>query len=476
MKRAELIFNIVSIPVDIISLFVAGMASLYIRIKLDPFIPVMSLPTLEDYLSLLSWVIPCMLFIFGFAGLYNLRGTRKFSKELLGIIGSITVALFVVILVFFFDQRLFPSRLVILTAWILAIFFVVFGRFILKQIQTHLLAKGFGLHRLVIVTDRTTELPLIEHIENHPSTGYKVIAKLPHSGDLLDKLEELYRDEGLEEILHISSTSGHDDSLKLVQFARAKGLNFNYVPNLYDVQKNIVDTETIQGTPVISLKNTPLVGWGAVIKRIFDVITAFICLIITLPLSLIIVLVIKLNSPGPIFYAVKRGGMGKDFIFYKFRSMYTHLSPGEGYGGAEAKKLWEELAEKSNIRDGSPIPKIKDDPRVTPVGKFLRKSKLDEIPQFINVLRGDMSMVGPRAHVLEELEKYRDDHRRLFTIKPGIFGLAQIAQMDWPELPFEEEVRLNTFYIENWSLWLDIKTLAKSFYYLFFKQRKDPNT
>ena len=116
---------------------------------------------------------------------------------------------------------------------------------------------------------------------------------------------------------------------------------------------------------------------------------------------------------------------------------------------------------------GRPFLKIKDDPRVTRVGRILRKTKLDEIPQFINVLRGDMSMVGPRAHVIDEVERYRNRYRRIFTLKPGIFGLSQISQITWPDLPFEEEIRLNTYYIENWSLWLDIWTLTKTFYYLF---------
>ena len=105
------------------------------------------------------------------------------------------------------------------------------------------------------------------------------------------------------------------------------------------------------------------------------------------------------------------------------------------------------------------------------VGRFLRRSKLDEIPQFWNVFRGDMSMVGPRAHVLDEVERYRSRYRRMFSIKPGIFGLSQIAQVSWPDLTFEEEIKLNTFYIENWSLWLDIKILAKSFWLLFFAKK-----
>jgi lipopolysaccharide/colanic/teichoic acid biosynthesis glycosyltransferase len=152
--------------------------------------------------------------------------------------------------------------------------------------------------------------------------------------------------------------------------------------------------------------------------------------------------------------------------------MFKHLSVGEDFGGQEAEKIRLELWKK-NDRGGEsgPFLKIKDDPRVTKVGKFLRRSKLDEIPQFWNVLKGDMSMVGPRAHVLDEVGKYRDRYPRMFSIKPGIFGLSQIAQVSWPDLPFDEEIRLNTFYIENWSLWLDIKILAKSFWLLFFAKK-----
>ena len=128
---------------------------------------------------------------------------------------------------------------------------------------------------------------------------------------------------------------------------------------------------------------------------------------------------------------------------------------------------------KQNVRGGESgaFLKIKDDPRVTRVGKILRKTKLDEIPQFFNVLKGDMSMVGPRAHVIDEVDRYRDQYRRIFSIKPGIFGLSQIAQISWPDLPFEEEIKLNTYYIENWSVWLDIKILAKSFYYIFLGKK-----
>jgi lipopolysaccharide/colanic/teichoic acid biosynthesis glycosyltransferase len=171
-------------------------------------------------------------------------------------------------------------------------------------------------------------------------------------------------------------------------------------------------------------------------------------------------------------YRQVRGGRSKDFEFYKFRSMYTHLSNGAGYGGEEADRVREELW-KTNTRGGyeSPFLKMKNDPRVTRVGRIIRKTKLDELPQFFNVLKGHMSMVGPRAHMLEEVVRYRTQYQRMFSIKPGIFGVSQLAQMTWPDLPFDEETRLNTYYIENWSLWWDIKILVKSFFMLFFAKK-----
>jgi lipopolysaccharide/colanic/teichoic acid biosynthesis glycosyltransferase len=289
-------------------------------------------------------------------------------------------------------------------------------------------------------------------------------------------LEKYYQHGSIDEILQANSNLNEEDNLKLVQFARNKGLKFSFVPNLFEVQRNIIETDQLNGVPVISLKNTPLDGWGKVAKRVADVLLSMTCLIITSPVFLIIWLAVRLDSKGKAIYAADRGGLTKNFKCYKFRSMYIHLSVGDKYGGQEAEKVRQELWKK-NDRGGEAAPflKIKDDPRVTRVGKFLRKSKLDEIPQFWNVLKGDMSMVGPRAHVLDEVQRYKARYQRMFSIKPGIFGMSQITQMSWPDLPFEEEIRLNTFYIENWSLWLDLKILAEVFWLLLFEPKPKEN-
>jgi exopolysaccharide biosynthesis polyprenyl glycosylphosphotransferase len=425
----------------------------------------------NQFLTVVYQIIPALIVIFALLGLYNLRGTRKFRTELGKVIEGVSLGLLLVMLLFFFNQSIFPSRFIILATWGLGIVLVMLGRLILKFIQRVLFKKNIGLHKLVVISGGSGDAGVIEQVLKNKSHGYEVTGDFEFSEDLIVTLDEYYRENKIDEILQANPNLGEESNLKLVQFARNKGLKFSFVPNLFEVQRNIVETDQLNGVPIISLKNTPLDGWGKVTKRILDIILSSICLIVTSPLFLLIIVIIKLDSKGRVIYSAVRGGQGKDFKFYKFRSMYAHLSVGDDYGGSEAEKIRQELWKK-NDRGGeaSPFLKIKHDPRVTKFGRFLRKTKLDEIPQFWNVLKGDMSMVGPRAHVLDEVGKYRSRYSRMFSIKPGIFGLSQIAQMTWADLPFEEEIRHNTFYIENWSLWLDVKILAQSFWLLFFKE------
>ena len=474
MKRSELIFNIISIPVDITSLLFAGVMSFYIRLYLDTRFPVLFKPDLKEFILNLLTIIPILLLIFAFAGLYNLRGTRKFSYEFSRIIVAITIALLLIVFIFFFDQTFFNSRLIILIGWLVSILVLGLSRYVLKKIQVVLLKKGLGLHNLVVVGSEQNIHPMLEQIKNDKNFGYEIVAEIQAGENVLEELDQIYQKQKFEELLQADPSAPAYLNAQLLQFSRQKGLTFNYLPDIFDVQRNHLETLTIDGIPVISIKNTPLTGWGSVVKRIFDIFLALISLILTSPFFLVIAIAIKLDSKGKVFYAAPRGGHKKDFTFYKFRTMYSHLSVGEEYGGVEAERVRQDLW-KQNARGGESgaFLKIKDDPRVTRVGKILRKTKLDEIPQFFNVLRGDMSMVGPRAHVIDEVDRYRDQYRRIFSIKPGIFGLSQIAQISWPDLPFEEEIKLNTYYIENWSVWLDIKILAKSFYFIFLGKKNN---
>lgn len=475
MKRSELLFNLFSIPVDILSLLLAGIVSFYVRLNAETYVGKVQFDlTLGDFLSVMVAIIPVMIIVFALFGLYNLKGTRKFISEFNRIVLATSLGVLLVIVLFFFNQTIFPSRFIILGTWAFSTLLVLLGRLILKNIQEAMFNSGYGLHNLVIINGQGVEADIIHEVLRNKKHGYNVIQEFHYSENIISELENLFHENRFDEIIQANPSISDEGNLQIVEFARNKGLQFSFVPNLFEVQRNVVELTNFKGVPVISLKNTPLDGWGKVLKRVFDILASSTCLILTSPLFIAIAIAIKLDSKGKVVYAAPRGGRGRDFAFYKFRSMYSHMSVGEGYGGEEAEKIRQELW-KNNDRGGAegPFLKIKHDPRVTKVGRFLRKTKLDELPQFWNVLKGDMSMVGPRAHVIDEVERYRNRYQRMFSIKPGIFGISQLAQINWPDLPFEEEIRLNTYYIENWSLWWDVKILIKTAYMLFFAKKPE---
>ncbi len=473
MKRSELAFNMASIPVDACMLLLAGLISFYLRERSTKLVgPILFQLNLADFLSVSYKLIPILLIIFAALGLYNLKGTRKFFTEFGRVAVAVSLGLLIVMLLFFFDQTIFPSRFIILATWALGIFFVTFGRLTLKALQEFAFSKHIGLHRLVLINGAGSDAHIIENFFKNKAYGYEVVKELEFNSEIFGILQDLHAGRKIDEILQANPTLSDEQNLKLVEFCRNNGLRYCFVPNLFNVQRGAVETTDYNGMPIISLKNTPLDGWGKVAKRVMDIVCSVICLILTSPLFLLIAIAIKIDSKGRVIYSATRGGKNRDFKFYKFRTMFSHMSVGDAYGGQDAEKLRRELWKKNN-RGGEegPFLKIKEDPRVTRVGRFLRRTKLDEIPQFWNVFLGHMSMVGPRAHVLDEVERYRSRYMRMFSIKPGVFGLSQIAQFNWPDLPFEEEIRLNTHYIENWSLWLDIKVLAKMFWLLFFAKK-----
>ena len=477
MKRTELLFILISIPVDILMLAAAGIVSFYIRTHSEDYLgPILFELQLQDFLLLLARVIPILLVVFALLGLYKLRGTRRFIHEFNRIIVGTSLGMLLVIVLFFFDQSIFPSRFIILTAWAFGIAFILLGRILLKKTQETMFRRGYGLHRLVLVDGSGTDAGVIAQFLSNRSHGYLVVGEIANDDSTIPKLENFSETIGIDEIMQANPGANSTQNLKLLEFARRRGLQFSFVPNLFEVQRNVIELDNFKGIPVIKLKNTPLEGWGMVIKRVIDIIASLICLVITAPLSLVIYLAVRLTSPGPGIYKHTRSGYKKEFQFYKFRSMYTHLSTGKDYGDEKAQAILHELLEHVSDDDRSgPLWKIKNDPRITPVGKFLRRTKLDEIPQFWNVLIGDMSMIGPRPHMPEQVEKYRQHYGRVFSIKPGIFGLTQIAQLTRPNLPFEEEIRLDTYYIENWSLVWDLKIILKSFFLLLFTRKPKTN-
>ncbi len=470
MKRSEIAFGLLRIPFDFLMTLLAFLLAYKIR-SITDFIPGIrlpldlgSFPPLNQYIQFSITSALVLLALSAYNKMYSLKWTTSISREL-GQVAITTTGWFMLLIAYFFWLRTFPfSRLALIYTWLLTIIFISGGRSFIRLIQHFILRAGIGKKRILFVGDNLISKKLYKSLSKDNSfTCLGVIDEnenskfgLPFLGSLKD-LSKIIKKHEIEEIIQTKSDLKKEEAANLLEFCRENHLSFSFVPNLLEVQQTNVETIAISGIPVIKLKPTPLDGWGRVFKRIFDIIGASIGLIIFSPFFLIIAIAIKLDSKGTVFFKflddgtrVKRvGEHGKLFHFYKFRTMYpkTH------------NLRYTQLAAQ-NTRDGSPLVKIKNDPRITKVGKFLRKSSLDELPNFINVLKGEMSLVGPRPHLPEEVAKYQKHHKFVLTIKPGITGLAQISGRS--DLKFEEEVRLDTFYIEHWSLWLDIKIILKT--------------
>lgn len=470
MKRSELAFNLISIFVDWLMLLAAGLIAFYLRFSLSEFRPVLYQLSWGEYFRVLAEVSPLIILILALAGLYNLKGTRRISSELLKILLAVSSGLLIVVILFFFNQSAFPSRLIILMVWLLAIVLISLGRIILRQVQVHLLRRGIGLHRLAVICPTQKPHELMDEIAQRAELGFRIVGQIKSDqtpGQLLTELENLRTNRGIDELLQADPMLDQITSGEVLKFCRDFGIKFNFVPNFFETATSNVAVETISGTPVIVLKNTPLEGWGRVIKRLVDVLVSLIGLIALGPIYLLIAIAVKLDSSGPVFFHQPRAAGLGEFEFYKFRSMYHEMSEGTATGD----RLREQL-EKQNARVG-PYVKIKNDPRVTRVGRFIRKSKLDELPALWHILHGQMSLVGPRVHMTKEVDRFRNDYKHLFIIKPGATGLTQIIQAsENPEISWEEEIKLDAFYIENWSLWLDLWIIFKTILILFGKRPK----
>jgi exopolysaccharide biosynthesis polyprenyl glycosylphosphotransferase len=237
---------------------------------------------------------------------------------------------------------------------------------------------------------------------------------------------------------------------KAIQACEVEGVEAWLVADFFKTQISQTSLDEFCGRPVLVFRSAPPLSWSALLKQIFDVLGALVIIIISSPITIPAALAVKLTSSGPIFFRQQRAGLnGKPFTMYKFRSMVTN-----------AEQLKRELADLNEM--SGPVFKITHDPRVTKVGRILRKYSIDEFPQLLNVLRGEMSLVGPRPLPVDEVKRFDDvSHRRRLSVRPGLTCLWQVSgRSDLTD--FNEWVRLDLQYIDNWSLWLDLKILWRT--------------
>ena len=422
-----------------------------------------------DYSKLNLLTIPVLFTIFLLVGLYNRRnllgGTREYSL----VFTATTVTMFVNISVgFLFPDNLALARGWVLLTWLSSFLFISTGRFLLRRVVYRLRYEGL-FQKSAIIVGSNTEASLVAHqLLNAKSSGLKLIGYIhcdDYPSDIQESIACLGRLGDLHEVIRknqntvivlINSAISRDELLKIFQkYGNSKDVEMRMSTGLYEIITTGVQVKEDGMVPLLTINNVRLTGADQILKFILDYSIAIPALVMLFPFFLFIALLIKLDSSGPVIYRRRVMGVnGKQFDAYKFRTMRTD--------GDQILLAHPELMEEYKN-----CYKIKDDPRVTKLGNFLRKTSIDEFPQFFNILKNEMSLVGPRMICPEELEKYNQWGINLLTVKPGLTGLWQVRGRS--DVSYEERVQFDMFYIRNWTIWLDLQIILQTIPTVFFR-------
>jgi exopolysaccharide biosynthesis polyprenyl glycosylphosphotransferase len=394
-------------------------------------------------------------------GLYARQRSMARLDELYLVMKSLIISAFLMMALSILLPRLPYARAVVIGNFVVSLALVDLWRISLRKTVGFLAKRGAGLMQAVIYGAGKSGRILLNQIRLHPEFGYAVAGfvdddpakkgKKYEGVKVLGAFKDLPKiivSHDVDEVLIAIPSAPHRHILNVVFDLRERQIPFMVIADLFELVTRRVSVMQIGSIPLLRLWRSPLEGWQGYVKRAVDLAGSLAGILLLLPLWLVIIALIKLDSRGPVFYRQERLGKdGRPFKIFKFRSMVV---------GAD--EMLPELA-NFNEMDG-PIFKIKKDPRVTRVGRLLRKFSLDEFPQLLNVFLGDMSLVGPRPPIPAEVEKYERWQTKRLTVPQGVTGLWQVSGRNL--LTFEEMVRLDIYYIENWSLWLDLKILLKT--------------
>ena len=431
------------------------------------------------YGALLFLVIVIRVLALRYYDLYRLRGEFSFFDDGIRVFKSTAIGSLLIVATAFlyrggFNFRAFSyARSVFVLDFLIALASFYSLRLTVRSAQTFFRLRGINLIPTLVVGRGPEATFCIKEMRERPSLGYRVIGAVDigspgPTGEYegvpvvsnLAGLPEAIRDSGANEVI-IADSQVDADALfdVMMRCGRRRGIEFRIAPSLFNCLPSKTEVDQIGALPMIRLFREPLSDFARGTKRISDILIAAFTLALFSPFWLLIALLIKFDSKGPVFYAQERVGMdGRIFVVYKFRTM--RMDADSEIHREYQRKFIAGHAE-ANVGDAHrPAYKLRDDPRITRVGRMLRRLSLDEIPQLFNVLRGDMSIVGPRPPIPYEVEAYELRHRKRLDMKPGLTGLWQVSGRN--RLPFEEMVKLDLFYIENWSLLFDLKIILRT--------------
>jgi exopolysaccharide biosynthesis polyprenyl glycosylphosphotransferase len=402
--------------------------------------------------------------IFRFSGLYASRRLADRHREVIDVIKATSLGTFLMLAGASLFRIAMVTPLFLVVFWLASTFTAVTSRLALRVSLALLRKRGRNLRDIVIVGTNERALEFARRLVSRPELGYRIIGFVDQAWDGAKGFRStghtlasdfgnfpcFLRNSVVDEVVvALPFRSMHEEASRIAALCEEQGVTVHVLSNVLNLQRARSSAEEIEGNPLITHATGSVEGWQIVLKFIFDFTSSLFLVALLSPLMLLVIILIKLTSPGPVFFIQRRIGRNKRrFNLYKFRTMVV-----------DAEKLMRDI-EHLNEASG-PVFKIKNDPRITPLGRFLRKTSLDELPQLLNVLAGHMSLVGPRPLPVRDYEGFNEDwQRRRFSVKPGITCLWQVQGRS--SISFEKWMELDLQYIDKWSLWLDFQILLQT--------------
>lgn len=464
-KNTELIYRLVLVAGDFLALVGAFSVAYILRVKFDERPLIQQIPV-ETYLYAILVALPVWIIIHGAIGLYSKRVyENRFTELGKLILGSILGILTIIGYDFVVNGDLFPARLVPVYGFLLGLSFLVVFRNLARITQRILYSFNIGIENLVIVGGDRSSKRIVDQFSDTSKTGYRVVGLV--GGDSASRLGipvfasigDLSKKMSARPIDSIIQTKLYADDSKnseILAFAQTNHIEYRFIPGDSEIYSGNIEVELFREIPVITVHQTALFGWGQIVKRLSDILLGGIFLIIFSPVILVIMLLQKITEPeANTFFKQKRlTQFNRSFTAYKFRShdsRYNGLSPEKAFEKMGRPKLAHEYRKNGDF--------LANDPRISSLGRILRLTSMDELPQLFNVIKGDISLVGPRALIPEELDKYHQKHH-ILSIKSGLTGLAQVSGRR--DISYEERRKLDVYYVQNWSFWLDVVILLKT--------------
>lgn len=468
-NNSSLIYSLFLVLGDFLAL-VAGFVFAYILRVSISHAPLAETVHARTYLGIFLVLLPFWILIFGLLGLYSSSIQEKRFNELGRLlIGSFIGLLFVIGYQYALNKPVFPARLVPVYGFILAFLLLAIFRNLARALRAYLYKYDIGITNILIVGNTKVAQELVEILSDSQVSGYRILGvvgnsahirehfpDLPLLEDFAQAVKKLRADE-IHGIVQTELYAASERNNEILEFAQTNHISFRFVPGNSELFVGNIAVELFRSQiPVIAVHQTALIGWGRIVKRLSDIIIGAVVLILALPLMIVITLAIKIFDPkGPILYKDQRltrfGGTTRVYKFRTMKRQFSGLQPEEAF-----KKMGKPELITPYRKNGD---QIANDPRVSRVGRFLRRSSLDELPQLINVVKGNISLVGPRALHRSELELY-DKKDLILAVKSGLTGLAQVSGRR--DISFDERRKLDLYYVQNWSFWLDLVIIIKT--------------